>query len=161
MARFRLPAVAGTCLFPLLLLSAPLHAGPAVALGYAPKYGPGFTHFEYVNPDAPKGGTLTLDAIGGFDRLNPWLLKGTPAAGVADLMCDTLVEQSRDEPFSVYGLLADDIALAPDRRSVRFHLRPEARFADGSPVRAADVKASFDTLTGKFAHPQYRLYWAD
>lgn len=161
MARFRLPPVAGTCLFPLLLLSAPLHAGPAVALGYAPKYGPGFTHFEYVNPDAPKGGTLTLDAIGGFDRLNPWLLKGTPAAGVADLMCDTLVEQSRDEPFSVYGLLADDIALAPDRRSVRFHLRPEARFADGSPVRAADVKASFDTLTGKFAHPQYRLYWAD
>lgn len=159
MDRLRLSLRIGLVL--LLCPLSPAVAAPAAALGYTPKYGPQFTHFDYVNPGAPKGGTLTLDALGGFDRLNPWLLKGSPAAGMAELLCDTLVEQSRDEPFSVYGLLADDIALAADRRSVRFHLRDGARFSDGSPVTADDVKASFDTLTGEYAHPQYRVYWAD
>ncbi len=141
--------------------AAPVGAAPAQALGYAPKYPAGFEHFDYVRPDAPKGGALRLPALGSFDRINPFLLKGDGAAGVLELGCDTLTEQSLDEPFSAYGLLAEDIALAPDRLSVTFTLRAEARFADGSPVSAEDVKASFETLKSPQAHPQYRVYWAD
>lgn len=136
-------------------------AASAVALGYTPKYPTDYTHFEYVNPRAPKGGTFVLPAIGSFDRLNPFLLKGTVADGVTELTCDTLTEQSRDEPFSAYGLLASDIAVEADRLSAVFTIRPEARFSDGTHVTAADVKATFDALMSARAHPQYRVYWAD
>ncbi|TCO83457.1 microcin C transport system substrate-binding protein [Plasticicumulans lactativorans] len=149
-------------LFALASLAAcPCLAAPAVALGYTPRYPADFQHFDYVDPAAPKGGTLTLGAIGGFDRLNPFVLKGTAAAGVSELACDTLGEQSRDEPFSIYGLLARDIELEPDRLAVTFTLDPRARFSDGSAVTAEDVKATFDALKGPKAHPQYRVYWAD
>jgi len=136
-------------------------AAPGIALGYAPKYSPGFTHFAYVDPAAPKRGSLTLSAIGNFDSLNPFLLKGIAAVGISDLVFETLMEQSLDEPFSQYGLLARDVVLARDGLSVTYQLDPNARFSDGSPVLAKDVKYSFDTLKSQLAHPQYRFYWAD
>jgi len=136
-------------------------AAPSVALGYTPKYPPGFHHFDYVNPDAPRGGDLILSAFGNFDSFNPYQLKGIPAAGLADLVFESLMEQSLDEPYSLYAHLADDIEIAPDRLSVTFRLNPKARFSNGAPVTAQDVQFSFETLTGKLAHPRYRFYWAD
>ena len=136
-------------------------AAPSQALGYTPKYPPGFTHFDYVNPEAPKGGELMLSALGSFDSLNPFLLRGIGPDGLSQLVFETLMAGSKDEPFSQYGLLADDVELADDGLSVTFHINPKARFSDGSPVTAADVKFSFDTLKSDKAHPQYRFYWAD
>ncbi|MEW5838176.1 MAG: extracellular solute-binding protein [Pseudomonadota bacterium] len=139
----------------------PLRAAPALALGYAPAYPPDFKHFNYVNPKAPKGGSLGMSAFGSFDSLNPFLLKGLPAAGLGGLVFETLLEKSWDEPFSMYGLLAEDVSLADDGLSVSFRLRPQARFADGSKVTADDVVFSFNTLRSSKAHPQYRVYWTD
>lgn len=136
-------------------------AAPSQAMGYTPKYAAGFSHFDYVNPDAPRGGRINLPGVGSFDSLNPYTLKGTAAAGLSNLMFETLMVASLDEPFSQYGLLAEDVEEADDKRSVTFRLRPEARFNDGSPVTAEDVKFSFDTLKSEQAHPQYRFYWAD
>ena len=136
-------------------------AAPSVALGYTPKYPPGFQHFDYVNPDAPRGGDLILSAFGNFDSFNPYQLKGIPAAGLAELVFEPLMEQSLDEPYSLYAHLADDIEIAADRLSVTFRLNPKARFSNGAPVTAQDVQFSFETLTGKMAHPRYRFYWAD
>lgn len=147
--------------FLLAVESPSLLAAPTTALGYTPKYAPGFTHFDYVNPKAPKGGQLRLSAIGSFDRLNPFLLKGIVAEGVTGLVFETLMEQSSDEPYSLYGHLAEDIVLAEDKLSVIFRLNPRARFSDGKAVTAQDVKFSFDTLKSERAHPFYRLYWGD
>lgn len=109
-------------------------------------------------PQAPKGGELRLPALGGFDTLNPFTLKGDKEAGVTELLFDTLAEKSLDEPFSMYGLLADDIRLAPNGLSVTFHLNPKARFSNGDPVLARDVVSSFVTLTqDKAAHPRFRF----
>ncbi len=130
------------------------------ALGYTPAYPVGFDHFNYVNPQAPKGGQLTLSAVGSFDSLNPFTLKGQAAAGLTELMFETLMASSLDEPFSQYGLLADDVKLAADGKSVTYHLNPKARFFDGTPVTADDVKFSFETLRDK-GHPRFRFYWAD
>jgi len=132
-----------------------------MALGDVPRYGPDFTHFRYANPDAPKGGELRLSAMGTFDKLNPFTLKGIAARGVMDLMFESLTIGSLDEPMSTYGLLAKDMALAKDRLSITFRLRPEARFSNGDPVTADDVKFSFDTLRSKAASPIWRNYWAD
>lgn len=142
-------------------LSRVVHADPSIALGYTPKYKPDFAHFDYVNPQATKGGTLILSGFGSFDTLNPFLLKGIAAERIATLLLDTLMEKSLDEPFSLYGLLAIDIKLAEDKRSVTFSLHPNATFSDGTPVTAEDVKFSFDTLKSEHSHPHYRLYWAD
>jgi len=137
------------------------HAAHGLALGATPKYPPGFAHFAYVNPDAPKGGDLYLSALGSFDKLNPYTLKGTAPAAVNDLVFETLAVQSDDEPFSVYGLLAKDLELAPDRLSITFRLNERARFSNGDPVTAADVKHSYDMLMSKAATPVYRAMWAD
>ena len=150
-----------TLLVLTLVLAAPLAQAwqHAVALHGAPKYGAGFTHFDYVNPNAPKGGTLRLSALGTFDSLNNFILKGTAAAGLG-LIYDTLTYHSLDEPFTEYGLLAEAIEVAEDRSWVKFRLRREARFHDGKPVRPEDVIFTFNTLT-KQGHPMYRAYWAD
>ena len=132
-----------------------------MALGATPRYGPDFTHFRYVRPDAPRGGELRLSAMGTFDKLNPFTLKGIAARGVMDLMFESLTIGSLDEPMSSYGLLAKDMQLAADRMSITFRLRPEARFSNGDPVTAEDVKFSFDTLRSKAANPIWRNYWAD
>ena len=123
------------------------------------KYGPGFTHFDYTNPDAPKGGTITSEATGSFDSFNPFILRGQPAAGVG-LIYETLTAQALDEPFSEYGLLAETIEMPEDRSWVAFNLRPEARWQDGKPVTAEDVVWTFNTLVEKGA-PFYRAYYGD
>ena len=122
------------------------------------KYGPEFTHFAYADPAAPKGGDVKLAAVGTFDNLNPFILKGVAGAGIGDTF-DTLLEASSDEPFSEYGLVAESIELPADRSWVVFTLRPEARFHDGSPVTADDVVWTFETLIGK-GHPFYRSYYS-
>lgn len=138
------------------------HAAHGVALGQDVRYPAGFKSFPYANPNAPKGGTVTLPAQGGFDTLNPFTLKGKHEAGVQMLTLDTLTESGWDEPFAMYDLLAEDIAPASDGLSVTFTLNPKARFHNGDPVLAEDVAASFKTLTqDKAAHPHYKFYWAD
>jgi microcin C transport system substrate-binding protein len=131
----------------------------ALALHGDIKYGPGFRHFDYVNPDAPKGGTVRLAGIGTFDSLNPFILKGVPAAAVG-LLFDTLTEQSSDEPFSEYGLLAEKLELPEDRSWIAYTLRKEARWHDKTPVTADDVVFTFNTLKEKGA-PFYRYYYQD
>ena len=122
------------------------------------KYGPGFKRFDYVNPDAPKGGDVRLAAIGTFDSLNPFILKGVPAAGIGQLF-ETLTVASSDEPFAEYGLIAESVEVPADRSWVAFTLRPEARFQDGSPITAEDVIWTFQALKTK-GHPFYRSYYA-
>src|SRR5262245_54035203 len=122
------------------------------------KYGPGFKHFAYANPSAPKGGSVTMPATGTFDNLNPFILKGVSAAGIATTF-DTLTTQSTDEPASEYGLIAESIETPPDRSWVAFTLRPTVRFHDGSPITVEDVMWTFETLRTK-GHPLYRSYYA-
>jgi len=143
--------------------SGPVFADHAFSLYDTPKYPAGFTHFDYVNPDAPKRGTLYLanpDRRTSFDKFNPFSLKGVAAAGVSTLMFETLAIGSSDEVATMYGLLADDMTLAPDRMAMTFHLNPKARFNNGDPVTAADVKYSYDTLLAKGA-PQFKSMFAD
>ena len=119
-------------------------------------YPPDFDHFAYVNPNAPKGGTFTLVGWGGvttFNSLNNYILKGDAAQGL-ELLFDSLMVRATDEPDAVYGLVAESAEVADDGLSVTFHLRPEARFADGSSVTADDVVFSFETLKEK-GHPIY------
>ncbi|EIJ42600.1 ABC-type oligopeptide transport system, periplasmic component [Beggiatoa alba B18LD] len=143
------------------LYSPAVFAVSAAALGYSPKYPTDFKHFDYVNPDAPKQGDITISGFGTFNSLNPFLLKGVEAVGTTNLLFDTLMVKSEDEPYSVYALLAKEMQLAADKLSVTFSLNPNARFSDGSPVTAEDVKFSFDTLKGDKAHPRYRIFWSD
>ena len=130
----------------------------AVTIRTTPKYGPDFAHVDYVNPNAPKGGTVRLGAQGSFDSLNPFILKGNPAAGLTSLF-DTLTSSATDEPNSDYGLIAHSIETPKDGSWVAFHLRPKARFHDGSPITPADVIFSFAALKTK-GHPFYRAYYA-
>jgi microcin C transport system substrate-binding protein len=144
-------------------------AAPAwAAHGYAQfgdiKYPAGFPHFAWVNPNAPKGGDIELVPplrITNFDKFNPFTLKGTAAPGLSALVFETLLTGTLDEPATAYGLLAEDVEVAPDRLSVSFRLNPRARFHDGSPVTAADVKHTFDTLMSKQAAPQFRVVFGD
>ncbi len=122
------------------------------------KYGPGFAHFEYVNPRAPKGGAVRLSAIGTFDTLNPFTLKGVAAAGLGYVF-ETLMVGSADEPFAQYGLIAETVETPPDRSWVAFRLRPQARFHDGTPITVEDVIWTFQTLKEK-GHPFYRSYYS-
>lgn len=139
------------------------YAAHAFALYDTPKYPPDFTHFDYVNPDAPRGGELFLanpDRRTSFDKFNPFSLKGVAAAGVSNLMFETLATGSSDEIATMYGLLAEDMELAPDRMSMTFRLNPKARFNNGDPVLAVDVKHSYDMLVSKGA-PQFKSIFAD
>ena len=128
------------------------------------KYGPNFTHFSYVNPDAPKGGELRLvsnQRASTFDKYNPFTIKGSAPAYLSSLMFDSLLTGALDETATGYGLLAQDVTVADDRLSATFTLRAEARFHSDDPktalpVLALDVKHSFDTLKGPFASPGYR-----
>ena len=121
-----------------------------------PKYPPGFTHFDYVNPDAPKGGTLNLnnpDRQTSFDKFNPYTVKGNYPTGVRIFMFETLAVMAGDELSTMYGLLAESMLVAPDKSSLTLRIHPLARFANGDPVTAADVMHSFDMLTSKHADP--------
>jgi microcin C transport system substrate-binding protein len=126
------------------------------------KYSPGFRHFAYVNPAAPKGGSLSMIGTSGlttFNSFNNYILKGDAAEGL-DLLFDSLMARAFDEPDAVYGLVAESAALGRDGKSVTFRLRPEARFADGSPLTADDVVHSFYLLKEK-GHPAYALQLRD
>jgi len=139
-----------------------LWSAASTGYGYPAKYQGDFGHFDYVNPNAPQGGTLTLASLGTtYDTFNPFILKGDAADALEPFIFETLMVSSDDEPYSIYGLLADDIQLAEDGLSVTFHINPKARFSDGSPVTVEDVKFSFDTLKSKLAHPGYRIFWSD
>ena len=124
---------------------APTHA---IAMHGQPKYGPDFSHFDYVNPNAPKGGTVRLASIGTFDSLNPFIIKGVPAQG-ATLPFETLMSPSSDEAFSQYGLIAQSLEVPADRSWVIFNLDSRARWHDGQAITADDVLFSFETLRTK------------
>ncbi|MGC8101473.1 extracellular solute-binding protein [Metapseudomonas otitidis] len=155
-----------------LFASAAASATISESHGYAQfgglKYPANFSHFDWVNPDAPKGGTLRLMAFGTFDTLNPYTFKGTsPVAtpnflqyGISELNEPLMVgtgiyDPSGDEPASSYGLIASSVEYSEDRSWVVFNLRPAARFHDGKPITAYDVAFSYRTLVGS-GHPQYR-----
>lgn len=140
---------------PVPLRSEPAHG---IAMYGAPALPPGFAHLPYVNPDAPRGGRIVLAEIGGFDSLNPFVLKGNSVYGQRTWGYETLMARNWDEPFALYGLLAESVEVPEDRSWVEFTLRPEARFSDGSPVTVADVLWSFETL-GTRGHPRYRGAW--
>ena len=132
----------------------PVHA---VAMHGDVKYPPGFEHFDYVNPDAPKGGVAKMAAEGTYDSFNPYILKGNPVSG-ASMMFETLLAQSDDEAFSEYGLIAEDIYMPEDRSWVAFTLNEDARWHDGEPITVEDVIWSLNTLKEQ-GHPQYRFYY--
>ncbi|NKD55096.1 MULTISPECIES: extracellular solute-binding protein [unclassified Haematospirillum] len=141
--------------------ASPTHA---LAMHGAPKYPEHFQHFDYVNPDAPKGGILRMTHAYAFNSLNPFIMKGIAAPGLAPLgssyLYASLMVQSKDEPFTEYGYLAESVELADDRSWVAFNLRPQATFHDGTPVMADDVVFSFNTLREK-GRPLYRSYWGN
>jgi len=148
----------------LTLLAAPSWAAHAYAQFGDVKYPPGFTHFDYVNPNAPKGGEFSMvppTRPTNFDKFNPFTLKGTAPAGLGNLMFESLLVGNSEEPTTAYGLLADDVDVAPDGLSATFRLNPKARFNDGTPVLAADVVHSFNTLMSKEAAPQFRTIYAE
>lgn len=139
------------------------HAVPAIAQYDQPKYPPGFTHFDYADPDAPDTGTLNFenyDEAQSYDSLNPFLTRGSPAPDIKNLMFDTLMQRSWDELASEYALIADDVEVAPDGLSATFHINPAARFSNGDAITAADVKYSFDTLTSPQASPLYNAQFS-
>ncbi|MEE2658709.1 MAG: extracellular solute-binding protein [Candidatus Latescibacterota bacterium] len=156
----------------VLALSSSAHAeaidlhGPDVYRGHGLgihdelKYGSDFTHFEYVNPDAPKGGEVRLSNVGTFDSLNPFILKGVAAAGTSSLIYSRLCTKALDEPLSEYGQVAETIICPRDRSWIAFQLRPEARWHDGEQVTADDVVFTFYTLIEK-GTPFYRRFYAD
>ena len=149
-------------LLALGLLAAPalaqdLPAGPQAAIstyGETPKYAPGFKHYDYVNPDAPKGGTLRLAAFGTFDSLNDMIVKGNPAAGLG-LLYDSLLAGNSDELTTYYCVVCETIEVAPDRSWSLFKMRRDAKFHDGVPITAHDVVFTFNTLMEKGA-PRFR-----
>ena len=129
-----------------------MHGEPALPADYA--------HFNYVNPDAPKGGNITYCVVGSFDNLNPFILKSlrTTARGMMDqtfgnLVFEPLMKRNDDEPFSLYGLLADTADMDPERKSIEFHLDPNAKWSDGQPVTPEDVLFTYDVYTDKGRPP--------
>jgi len=158
------------CVLFLLLAGAAANQARAgaPAHGYA-QFGdlalpPGFAHFAHVNPQAPRGGSITLVSptrISTFDKFNPFTLKGTAPPGMWLLMFESLLTPHLDEPNSAYGLLAESVQVAADGRSATFRLHPRARFHNGEPVLAADVQHSFATLTGVHAAPQLRSFFGE
>jgi peptide/nickel transport system substrate-binding protein len=152
-----------------VLIVLALLAGTAQGIAAEPRHGlamhgepalpAGFTHFPYVNPEAPKGGQLKLGALGSFDSLNPFIIKGVPPPGLRDYVYESLMARSQDEPFTLYGLIAESVEVPEDRSSITFHLRPEARFSDGTPLTAADVLHSHALLKEK-GLPFHRSYYS-
>jgi microcin C transport system substrate-binding protein len=148
----------------LALSATPAWSAHGYALWGDLRYPPGFVHFAYVNPAAPKGGELRLVSnlrVSTFDKYNPFTLRGSAPAYLSDLMFDSLLTGALDETGAGYGLLAEDVDAANDGLSVTFRLRREARFHNGQPVLAADVKHSFDTLMGPHTSPAYKTILDD
>ena len=146
------PLVALVVFSLITLLTPSSWAGHAFSLYDTPRYPADFSHFEYHNPNATKGGEIYLanpGAATSFDKFNPFSMKGVAAAGLSNLMFESLAIGSADEVATMYGLLAEDMTLAPDRMSMTFRLHPKARFNNGDAVTAEDVRYSFETLLAK------------
>lgn len=137
-------------------LAEPRHG---LAMHGEPLHGPEFSHLSYANPDARQGGNMRLAVIGSFDSLNPLIIKGVAGAGVRDYVFESLMARAYDEPFSLYGLLAETIDTPDDRSWVEFRLRPEARFSDGTPVTVDDVVFSLETLRDQ-GRPNHKYYYS-
>ena len=151
----------GLALIVALVVAAPAGAEPqhGIAMYGRPALPPDFVSLPYANPEAPKGGRIVFGEPGGFDSLNPWILKGNAPWGLGLHTVETLMGRSIDEPFTLYGLLAESVETDEERSWVEFTLRPEARFSDGSPVTIEDVMWSYETL-GTKGHPRYQTAWA-
>ena len=132
--------------------------GHGIAMYGQPALDPDYTHLPYANPDAPKGGTMEYGFAGSFDSLNPWIVKGRAPWAIRSLVYEPLMGRNWDEPFSLYGLLAETIETSDERDWVEFTLREEARFSNGNPVTVEDVIWSFEIL-GTKGHPRYRTAW--
>jgi peptide/nickel transport system substrate-binding protein len=130
----------------------------AIAMHGAPAWGPDFRHPSYSNPNAPKGGQLTQGVVGTFDSLNPFIVKGLPAANIRGYVIESLLARGYDEPFTLYGLLAETVETDAARSFVSFTINPAARFADGKPVTPDDVIFSWEILRDK-GRPNYRTYY--
>ncbi|MCB1532636.1 MAG: ABC transporter substrate-binding protein [Alphaproteobacteria bacterium] len=128
-----------------------------LAMHGKPKYDQGATHLDYANPDAPKGGAMTMGAIGTFDTLNPYSIKGKAAEGL-NLVYDRLMARVWDEPFTMYPLIAERVEIPEDRSAITVHINPKARFHDGSPVTADDVIFSFETLKNEGRPNMRQIY---
>lgn len=151
----------GAAIFALGILGAGIASAEpqhGIAMYGEPALPPDFDHLPYTNPDAPEGGRLVMGETGGFDSLNPHILKGTVPWQLRFLAYESLMGRSWDEPFTLYGLLAESVETGPNREWVEFTLRPEATFSDGSPVTVEDVMWSYETL-GTEGHPRYRGAW--
>lgn len=129
----------------------------AIAMHGTPKLANDFQHFDYVNPDAPKGGTLRLNIVGTFDSVNPYIIKGKPADGMT-YVYETLLARSQDEPFTLYPLIAEKMDVKNDRTGIRFHINPKARWQDGAALTADDILFSWQTLRDK-GRPNHRSYY--
>ena len=149
---------AALCLAQPAVAADPVKPVHGLAMHGEPRYKAGFEHFEYVNPAAPKGGELRLAALNTFDNLNPFIVKGVEAAG-SSLPFESLMTPSADEPFSMYGLIAESVEVPGDRSWVAFTIRKEARWHDGKPITPEDVVFSLETLKTK-GEPNYRFYYA-
>ena len=134
-------------------------ANHAFAMHGQPKYDKNFGHFEYVNPNAPKGGKLINEAMGTFDSFNSFILKGVKAAGLG-LIYDALMVGSSDEAFTNYGLIAESVVVPEDRSWVSFNLNPDAKWHDGRSISVEDVIWTFNTLISK-GHPSFKVYYRD
>ena len=144
-----------------LLLCSAAWAEPmqGIAMYGEPALPPDFDHLPYVNPEAPKGGEIVSSVIGGYDSLNPYILKGNVPWQLSQLMTETLMGRTLDEPFTLYPLLAETVETAPDRSWVEFTLNPNARFSNGDPVTVEDVIWSYETL-GTQGHPRFLTFWS-
>ena len=131
----------------------------AISMHGSPKYSKDFKNFDYVNINAPKGGIIKLHQIGSFDTLNNFILKGSPAAYLNQVH-DSLLTQSFDEPFTMYGLVAESISVPEDRSWVIFKIRKEAKFHDGNPIRVEDIIWTLNTLKEK-GHPFFKFYYGN
>ena len=129
-----------------------------IAMHGSPKHPPGFEHFPYVNPGAPKGGRLVLGALGTFDSLNAFIIKGVTPGYIREFVYESLMTRAGDEPFTLYGLIAESVEVPEDRSSVTFRLRDEARFADGTPITPEDVLFSHAVLKEK-GWPYHRAHY--
>ena len=131
----------------------------SISMHGIPKYGDDFKNFDYVNINAKKGGKIRLHQIGSFDTLNNFILKGSPAANLSQVH-DSLLTKSYDEPFTMYGLIAESITVPEDRSWATFKIRKEAKFHDGSPIRVEDVIWTLNTLKTK-GHPFFKFYYGN
>ncbi len=156
----RYPVGAAAILCLALLSEAAAGAGPrhAIAMHGEPAYAPGFSHFNYANPNAPKGGKLTQGIVGTFDSINPFVIRGNPFLQFRSYVVESLMVRSQDEPFTLYGLIASAVETDDARSYVAFTIDPRAKFSDGKPVTAEDVLFSWNLLREK-GRPNHRLFY--